>query len=142
MIETAPRIGDGIPSPPGPKLGLDRVLFNRGRPEEQLKILPAAARDYGPVVGFRFRNRLALVLLDGPTQIRHVLRTNNRNYLKAQQYELVKQVLGEGLLVSDGDFWRRQRRLLQPAFHRRRIASLASVMVTETARTLSGWSAS
>jgi cytochrome P450 len=136
-IETAQRIGNEKPSPPGPKLGLDRVLFNRGGPAEQLKILPAAARDYGPVVGFRFRNRIAVVLLDDPTQIRYVLRTNNRNYLKAEQYELVKLVLGEGLLASEGDFWRRQRRLVQPAFHRRRIAGLASMMVAETERTLS-----
>jgi cytochrome P450 len=140
LIETARWIGDGIPSPPGPKLGLDRVLFNRGGPGEQLRILPAAARDYGPVVGFRFRNRIALVLLDDPAQIRHVLRTNNRNYLKAEQYELLKLVVGKGLIVSDGDFWRHQRRLEQPAFHRRRIAGLASLMVAETARTLSRWS--
>ncbi len=131
-----------MPSPPGPKLRLDRVLFNRGGPGEQLKILPAAARDYGSVVGFRFRNRIATVLLDDPTQIRYVLRTNNRNYLKAEQYELVKLVLGEGLLVSDGDFWRRQRRLMQPAFHRQRITGLTSLMVAETARTLSRWSGS
>jgi cytochrome P450 len=140
MIETAQWTGDGMPSPPGPKLGLDRVLFNRGGPGEQLRILPAAARDYGPVVGFRFRNRIALVLLHDPAQIRHVLRTNSRNYLKAEQYEPLKLVVGEGLIVSDGDFWRHQRRLEQPAFHRRRIAGLASLMVAETARTLSRWS--
>ena len=140
MIETARRIGDGLPSPPGPELGLDRVLFNRGGPGEQLRILPAAARDYGPVVGFRFRNRIALVFLDDPAQIRHVLRTNNRNYLKAEQYEPLKLVVGEGLIVSDGDFWRRQRRLEQPAFHRRRIAGLVTLMVAETARTLLRWS--
>src|SRR3712207_4910217 len=126
MIETAGKVGDGLPSPPGPELGLDRVLFNRGGPGEQLRILPAAARDYGPVVvGFRFRNRIALVFLDDPAQIRQILRTNNRNYLKAEQYEPLKLVVGEGLIVSDGDFWRHHRRLEQPAFHRRRIASLA-----------------
>jgi cytochrome P450 len=92
------------------------------------------------VVGFRFRNRIALVLLDHPAQIRYVLRTNNRNYLKAEQYELLKLVVGKGLIVSDSDFWRRQRRMVQPAFHRRRIAGLASLMVAETKRTLSRWS--
>jgi cytochrome P450 len=119
---------------------LDRILFNRGGPGEQLKILPSAARDYGPVVGFRFRKRIALVLLDDPAHIRYVLRTNNRNYLKSNQYELVKLVVGDGLIASEGDFWRRQRRLVQPAFHRRRITGLASLMVAETERTLSRWS--
>jgi len=119
---------------------LDRILFNRGGPGEQLKILPAAARDYGPVVGFRFRKRIALVLLDDPAHIRYVLRTNNRNYLKSNQYELVKLVVGDGLIASEGDFWRRQRRLVQPAFHRRRIAGLVSLMAAETERTLARWS--
>jgi cytochrome P450 len=119
---------------------LDRVLFNRGGPGEQLKILPSAARDYGSVVGFRFRKRIAIVLLDDPAHIRYVLRTNNRNYLKSDQYELVKLVVGEGLIASEGDFWRRQRRLVQPAFHRQRIAGLASLMVAETERTLARWS--
>lgn len=140
-IETASKVGQGR-LPPGPKLRLDRILFNRGGPEEQLKILPSAAREYGPVVGFGFRNRIALVLLDDPIYIRHVLRTNNRNYLKASQYESVKLVVGEGLIASEGDFWRRQRRLVQPAFHHRRIAGLASLMVAETEKILSRWSGS
>ena len=92
------------------------------------------------MVGFRVRNRIALVLLDDPAHIHHVLRTNNRNYLKSRQYELVKLVVGEGLLVSESDSWRRQRRRVQPAFHHRRIAGLASLMVAETERTLSRWS--
>ena len=120
------KVGQGR-LPPGPKLRLDRILFNRGGPGEQLKILPSAARDYGPVVGFRFRKRIALVLLDDPAHIRYVLRTNNRNYLKSDQYELVKQVVGEGLIASEGDFWRRQRRLVQPAFHRRRRSRVKDV---------------
>ena len=119
---------------------MDRIHFNRGGPGEQLKILPSAARDYGPVVGFRFLKRITLVLLDDPAHIRYVLRTNNRNYLKSNQYELVKLVVGDGLIASEGDFWRRQRRLMQPAFHRRRIAGLASLMVAETERTLARWS--
>jgi cytochrome P450 len=133
------KVGQGK-LPPGPKLRLDRILFNRGGPGEQLKILPSAAREYGPVVGFRFLKRITLVLLDDPAHIRRVLRTNNRNYLKSNQYELVKAVVGDGLIASEGDFWRRQRRLMQPAFHRRRIAGLASLMVAETERTLARWS--
>ncbi|MDQ3911883.1 MAG: cytochrome P450 [Actinomycetota bacterium] len=116
---------------PGPKLPLARMLFGKGEPEEQLDFLLSAARDYGPVIGFRWLNRSSL-LLDHPDHIGHVLRTNNRNYLKSKNYEPVRLVVGEGLIVSEGDFWRRQRRLAQPAFHRKRIAGLASLMVAET----------
>lgn len=126
---------------PGPNLPLMRMLLGKGEPEEQLDFLLSAARDYGPVVGFRWLNRRSL-LLDHPDHIEYVLRTNNRNYLKSKNYEPVKLVVGEGLIVSEGDFWRRQRRLAQPAFHRKRIAGLASLMVAETEAMLERWASS
>ncbi|CAA9458747.1 MAG: Cytochrome P450 family protein [uncultured Rubrobacteraceae bacterium] len=126
---------------PGPKLPIAKMLFGNGGPEEQLDFLLSAARDYGPVVGFRWLNRRSL-LLDHPNHIEYVLRINNRNYLKSKNYDPVRLVVGEGLIVSEGEFWRRQRRLAQPAFHRKRIASLASLMVDETEAMLERWASS
>lgn len=126
---------------PGPRLPLVRMLLGRGNPEEQLRFLLSAAREYGPLVGFRWLNRRSL-LVDHPDYIEYVLRTNNRNYLKSKNYEPVKLVIGEGLIVSEGDFWRRQRRLAQPAFHRKRIADLASLMVDETEAMQERWASS
>jgi hypothetical protein len=54
-----------------------------------------------------------------------VLVDNNQNYVKGRGSELTRPVIGEGLLTSEGDFHQRQRRLMQPAFHRRQIATLA-----------------
>jgi cytochrome P450 len=60
-------------------------------------------------------------------------RINARNYRKSPLYNKLRTVLGNGLLTSEGGFWLRQRRIVQPAFHRQRIAALAGVM-TEAAR--------
>jgi cytochrome P450 len=55
--------------------------------------------------------------------------------------ELLQPLLGEGLLISDGELWKRQRRLLQPAFHAARIAAYADTMVDYTLRALADWRA-
>ncbi|GAB3950834.1 cytochrome P450 [Spirosoma harenae] len=68
-----------------------------------------------------------------PEDAKHVLQENHRNYGRSPAFEVLKIFLGNGLLTSDGDFWRRQRRLAQPAFHRQKLAALSHTMVTETA---------
>ena len=76
-----------------------------------------------------------LVILTEPEHIKYVLQDNNRNYFKSFGYEVLKLFLGEGLLTSDGDTWLRQRRLAQPAFHKRRLAQLARFMTEESRQT-------
>ncbi len=128
------------PLPPAAALPLRRILLSKGGREEQLGILADAARRHGPVVRFRYLNRSS-VLLDGADEICHVLKRHSRNYRKSENYRPVKLVTGEGLLTSDGDLWRRQRRLIQPAFGRKRVEGLAALMVTRTERMLSRWEA-
>jgi cytochrome P450 len=140
VIETGNRARTGK-FPPGPRMSLVGLLFGKGGSEEQLGFLISAAEEYGPIVGFRILNRRSL-LLNHAAHIRYVLRTNNRNYLKSRHYEPVKLVVGEGLIANEGDAWRRQRRLMQPAFHRKRIADLASLMVDETENMLERWASS
>src|SRR5262249_11180184 len=55
------------------------------------------------------------------------------------QNENWRTIVGEGLVVSDGDFWLRQRRLVQPAFHRQRLANFGKMMAETTAEMLEGW---
>jgi cytochrome P450 len=75
-----------------------------------------------------------------PAIIKHILQDNSRNYSKNTiQYNTLSQVTGRGLLTSDGDFWLKQRRLMQPAFHRRRLQSYGSVIVQSTAAMLERW---
>jgi cytochrome P450 len=98
----------------------------------------AAQRNYGDVV--RFRGPLAVSLLSHPDHVDHVLHQNHRNYRHPDfEIQKLKPTFRNGLVTSQGDFWRRQRRLAQPAFHRRRIAAFASVMTDTTAELLERW---
>ena len=64
-----------------------------------------------------------VVVVSDPDLVKHILQTNNKNYVKSYGYRVLKVLLGEGLLTSEGDFWRKQRRLIQPGFHRDRLSS-------------------
>jgi cytochrome P450 len=75
-----------------------------------------------------------------PAIVKHILQDNHRNYSKNTiQYNTLSQVTGRGLLTSDGPLWFRQRRLMQPAFHRRRLHTYSEVIVTATAAMLERW---
>lgn len=92
---------------------------------------------FGHIV--RFKGLWTSFLLTHPNDIEHVLQTNARNYHKGRSYKMIKAATGNGLFVSEGDFWRRQRRLAQPAFHRQRIASFAQIMTNSTEEMLCEW---
>ena len=98
------------------------------------------ARDYGDVVRMRFLYLTAYFLYH-PDDIEFVVATNAKNFIKARSLRspLFQRLVGNGLLTSEHDEWKRQRRLAQPAFHRQRINSYGEVMVDYTQRTLRGW---
>lgn len=96
------------------------------------------ARRYGDISHFKFSG-LETFLINHPDYIKEVLVTNNQNFTKGLALQRAKRLLGEGLLTSEGEFHRRQRRLAQPAFHRQRIASYGSVMTDYAARTTGRW---
>jgi cytochrome P450 len=85
-------------------------------------------RQYGDVVRFRAPGRGQWYLITHPTGVEHVLVTNHANYVKGRINAPLKLVVGHGLLTSEGSFWLRQRRLMQPAFHRARLTQLADTM--------------
>jgi cytochrome P450 len=106
---------------------------------DALDFLLTSASEYGDIVSFHFMFFPGL-LLNHPDFIRHVLQDNHRAYSKQHfDYAVLKPVLGEGLLTSDGDFWLRQRRLIQPAFHRQRVAAFGNQMVQDTREMLQRW---
>ena len=100
--------------------------------QEYLRNPPAflekAARDGGDIARFRLVQHKAY-LLNHPDWIKEVLVTNQANFTKSRALERARVLLGDGLLTSEGDFHRRQRRLAQPAFHRDRLAGYARSMV-------------
>jgi cytochrome P450 len=80
-----------------------------------------------------------LFVANDPAVIRDVLVTHNQNFHKSRGLERIKILLGEGLLTSEDAFHLRQRRLMQPAFHRERVAAYASTMVAYADRVRRGW---
>jgi cytochrome P450 len=96
------------------------------------------AREYGDVVRLRL-GPLVFYLLSHPDAIEQVLRRDHRNFIKDKGTRSLTGILGEGLLTSEGDVWRRQRRLAQPAFQLDQIQKYADVMVAATERLLQDW---
>lgn len=76
-----------------------------------------------------------------PDDVRRVLVTNHRNYTKGVGIDRVRLLLGNGIMTSEGEFWRRQRRMLQPAFHRRVIQRFAGVIRERNAALHERWAA-
>ena len=112
--------------PPGPR-GLPllgSLLSIRRNPTAEFM---RAARLFGDVVYLKIGPRHGY-LITNPSDVRHVLQDNARNYHKSPLYDKLRPSIGNGLLTSEDEFWLRQRRIAQPAFHRQRIAALASVM--------------
>jgi len=107
---------------------------------DHLAFVQSAAREYGDFVPLRFGRRVA-ILLSNPRDVEDVLVTRQRNFAKGYFYRVLGPLLGNGLLTSEGEFWLRQRRLAQPAFHRERINAYAATMVAFTAEMLSEWRA-
>ena len=97
-------------------------------------------RDYGDVVRARFFYITAYFLYH-PADIEYVLSTNAKNFVKSMSLHsnFFQRLVGNGLLTSEGEFWRRQRRLAQPGFHRQRISSYAEVMVEYAQRLIASW---
>ncbi len=87
--------------------------------EATFRLIPELVERYGDVVRVEADNlkRPAWIISD-PADIRRVLISNHRNYVKGVGFERVEMLLGNGIIVSDGAFWRRQRTMIQPAFSR------------------------
>ncbi len=96
-------------------------------------------RKYGDLVRFKI-GPVENYLVADPEAVQQVLQTNNRNYNKqTTDNRKLKLALGEGLVTSDGDFWRRQRRIAQPAFHRERLQKFAGTITASTDAMSRAW---
>jgi cytochrome P450 len=126
--------------PPGPRGSplLGSTLEMRRDP---LGAYTRFAREHGDVVLVRFL-LWPLYLLFHPDHVRRVLQEKHSAYGKdLYTYRLLKPVVGNGLVTNDGPGWLRQRRLVQPAFHRSRLPDLAAIAVEACARLVERWDA-
>lgn len=117
-----------VPLHPGLPLIGNTLAFFRN----PLSTLLTLQRQNNRMVHLRIGGRHQYLVFS-PEDTKHVLQENHRNYGRSPAFEVLKIFLGNGLLTSDGDFWRRQRRLVQPAFHRQKLAVLTQTMIAETA---------
>ena len=123
--------------PPGPRSGLRR--WSSGPlGNDPLAYFTELTQRYGDVAGLRLLS-FRTIYINHPDLIEDVLVNHARRYTKGRVLRANRRVFGEGLLTSEGDFWLRQRRLAQPAFHRARIAAYAGTMVEYTERLLQDW---
>src|SRR5687767_10910000 len=103
------------PPPPGPRSRIPFRLMS-AMLGDTMGFFARVHRDYGDVAAWRIGGR-QLFLLCHPDHIRDVLVTRDSNFTKGPALRMAKVTLGEGLLTSEGDFHKRQRRMMQPAFH-------------------------
>jgi cytochrome P450 len=125
--------------PPGPKnLPIIGNLF--AFRSDPLGFLTKAARRHGDLVYFRVV-RQHMYLVNHPEYVREILVANQSNFIKSRALQRAKILLGEGLLTSEGQHHLRQRRLVQPAFHRERLAGYASAISECAVRWRERWQA-
>lgn len=119
---------NGKRTPPGPRgLPVVGVSFNLLR--DPLELMRRATREYGDIVRIPVILQ-SRILVNRPDYIQQVLLFQHGKFHKSTlTKETTQRLLGQGLLISEGDFWRRQRRLAQPAFHRHRINEYAPTML-------------
>ncbi|MEA5602787.1 cytochrome P450 [Nostoc sp. UHCC 0252] len=125
-------------NPPGPR-GFPIIGCFPQMSTNPLQFLTGAAREYGGVVRLGAIGPQQLYLIADPDCIKYVLQENPQNYTKGENFKDIKLVIGEGLVISEGDAWRSQRRLMQPSFHRQQIAAMVDDMTQLTDQMLERW---
>jgi cytochrome P450 len=125
------------PPVPGPRIRSSLVFLVK-RTYDPLQFFTKMAREYGDLVHLKVGSP-DIFLLNDPVQIKQILVTDHHKFTKGQGLHKAKVLLGDGLLTSEGDLHRNQRRLVQPAFHHARIAGYASTMVDYAQRMAASW---
>ena len=123
--------------PPGPK-GEPFIGNARAFVLDPLDYLKRCAEEFGDILQIRL-GTTAIYMLSHPDLVEHVLVTQNNKYKKSRFTQRRKSLFGNGLIFSEGDFWLRQRRLMQPAFHSKRVASYGTAMVQLAERMGQSW---
>jgi cytochrome P450 len=113
-----------IALPPGPAEG-----FDLGGSDESLARLRRYFKEFGDIYRvFAPARGVYNYVINHPDDIKRVLLSNHRNYTKGEGMDRVKILLGNGIMTSEGDLWRRQRRMMQPSFHRRVIDQFSALI--------------
>jgi cytochrome P450 len=110
--------------PPGPS-----SMVDLGVNPETLETLTGVRDEFGDVACMNQRGGRLAYFVNDPVEVRRTLTRRHARYVKGPGFERVKMLLGNGLIVSDGDIWRRSRTMIQPSFSRQNVHRLLKVMV-------------
>lgn len=113
-----------------PRLPLIRFFLNAEKiRKDPIPFHRAFFEEYGDTFSVKLGRKKFLLLSRDKEVVQHILQKNHKNYYKSSiQSNYLSKYLGRGLLTSDGPFWLRQRRLIQPAFHKKKMDSLVGLM--------------
>ncbi len=112
------------------------MLQLRGDP--LARIMELRAR-YGGFVRLGPLRDREMFLVTDPAGVKHVLSDNHKNYKKGLPAQRLRPVLGQGSLLLEGEPWRQRRRLIQPSFHKQKVATLSASFVEGTDAMLARW---
>jgi cytochrome P450 len=131
------------PIAPGPTYNFLQMMQLIPRIDhDPLAVMRDWAATYGDIVRVQF-GKTQMFFIHHPEHIRQALVEQGDKFIKDYQYKHpengLARFLGNGLLVSDGEFWKRQRKLVQPALHFKRIANYADIMTDFTVKMLENW---
>jgi|ERR1019366_3955585 cytochrome P450 len=122
---------------PGPEL--NAIFGGAGTmAKNPLMFLSGLDKNYPGIVNWKLLH-LNIVHISDPKLVRVVLQTNQKQYVKNSAYKQLKLVLGNGLVTSEGELWKRQRKLIQPSFHKQYIFSLFDKMLGCTNEMIEEW---
>ena len=123
--------------PPGPREG-----FDLGGTDESLALMRDCFARYGDTYRvFAPARGVYNYVIHHPDDIKRVMLSNHRNYTKGEGMDRVKILLGNGIMTSEGEFWRRQRRMMQPSFHRRVIDRFSELLDAVNEKFAERWAA-
>ena len=122
---------------PGPR-GAPIVGVVSEMAQDMLGLFMKTAREHGGIAQLKVLNKAYLLITD-PKCVKYILQDNYRNYIRGASVERARSLLGNGLPLIDGDFWLKERRLMQPAFHRQRLEGLTGMMLGMIEPFLDGW---
>src|SRR5216117_1563356 len=103
-----------------------------------IRFFEELTREYGDIVYCGFPG-VPVCVINHPSYVESVLLSDHNCFIKSKNYRALSRLLGNGLIVSNGEFWRRQRRFIQPAFHRELIAGHMELMTTSAKGMLEHW---
>ena len=133
MVSLQASIPHEVPGPSEP--------YDLGGSEESLERLRLYTAEFGDFFRVYSPQRGSFTyVVNHPDAIKRVMLTNHRNYTKGVGTDQIMILLGRGIMTSEGDYWRRQRRMLQPAFHRRVIDRFGPAIAAVTASHADQWS--